>query len=54
MSKLIHALGHAAIMVAGFVAVYGGYVPGKYAPLALAAQGLAQAILALVNHKPGS
>lgn len=51
MNKLTHALGHVVIMVVTFVALYAGYVPGKYAPVALAAQGLAQAILALVNHK---
>ena len=52
MSKFKHLLGHAVLIVAGLVVSYAGLVPGKYAPLALAVQGVAQAALALVNHRP--
>lgn len=52
MSNLLHRLGHLAIIVVTFVALYGGYVPGKYAAIAIAAQGLAQAILAELKLKP--
>ena len=51
MSKLTHLLGHAGLVAAGLVVSYAGLVPGKYAPLALAIQGVAQAVLALANHK---
>lgn len=51
MSKTLHILGHVGIMVLTGVVMYAGLVPGKYAPLAVAAQGLAQAALALINHK---
>lgn len=51
MSKTLHILGHVGIMALTGIVMYAGLVPGKYAPLALAAQGLAQAILAMVNSK---
>jgi hypothetical protein len=50
MSKFVHALGHLGLIIAGAVAQYSGYIPGKYKPLALAVQGVSQAALALVNH----
>ena len=52
MSKFWHAVGHAAIIGLTAVSMYAGLVPGKYAPVAMAAAGVAQAILALVNHTP--
>jgi hypothetical protein len=54
MSKFWHAAGHVVLIGLGIAAQYGGLVPGPYAPLALAVQGLAQAILALTQHKPKS
>jgi len=51
MSKVLHFFGHVGILSLNAVALYGGYVPGKYAPLAVAVQGLAHAALALLNHK---
>jgi len=54
MSKFTHFLGHVVIAGLNVIALYGGYVPGKYAPVAVAVQGLAHAVLALINHKSGS
>lgn len=51
MSKTLHILGHIGIVALTGIALYAGLVPGKYAPIAVAAQGLAQAILAMVNKK---
>lgn len=51
MSKTVHLLGHVVIVGLTVVSLYAGLIPGKYASVALAAQGLAQTILALVNHK---
>lgn len=50
MSKFLHFLGHVGIAALNAVVLYGGFVPGKYAPLAVALQGAAHATLALVNH----
>lgn len=52
MSRFLHGAGHVALIGLGFAVQYGSFVPGKYKPLALAVQGLAQAILAIVNHDP--
>jgi hypothetical protein len=51
MSKFVHGLGHFTILALNAAALYSGFIPGKYAPVAVAVQGLAHAILALVNHK---
>lgn len=52
MTKFAHILGHVAIVVLTGIVLYAHLVPARYAPVAIAAQGLAQAILALVNHVP--
>jgi hypothetical protein len=58
MSKFVHGLAHAGLIVLNGVVTYGAVathlVPAKYAPLITAAGGLAQAILALVNHGSGN
>ena len=51
MNKFVHLAGHGVIVGLTLVSLYAGLIPGKYAPVALAAQGFAQAILALINHK---
>jgi len=51
MGKILHLLGHAGIIALTFAATYYQFVPGKYAPLAVAVGGAAQAALALLNHK---
>lgn len=53
MSKFKHLLAHLGIIALTGVVTYSGLVPGKYAPVAVAAGGLAQAILALINHPAG-
>lgn len=50
MGKFKHALVHLGIMALTGVVTFSGVIPGKYAPVAVAAGGLAQAILALINH----
>lgn len=52
MSRFWHGFGHVAIAALNAASLYGGLIPGKYAPVAVAVQGLAHAILALVNHDP--
>lgn len=52
MSRFLHVLGHAALIGLNLVVAYYHLVPGRYAPLAVAVGGLAQAVLALVNHDP--
>jgi hypothetical protein len=54
VSKFKHVLGHLGLMALGAVAQYASLVPGKYKPLALGVQGVAQAVLGLTNHKSGS
>jgi len=51
VSRFKHAMGQLGLIVLGAVAQYGGFIPGKYGPLSLAVQGIAQAALALRNHK---
>lgn len=50
MTKFWHALGHVGIIALTAVATYSGLVPGKFAPLAVAVGGAAQALLGLLNH----
>lgn len=50
MSKFLHGLAHVGIAVLNIAAVSSGFVPAKYAPIAIAVQGLAQTILGMVNH----
>lgn len=50
MSKFWHGVGHVVLIALGAAAQYGGYIPGKFSALAIAVQGVAQAILALYNH----
>lgn len=50
MSRFLHGLGHVVLIALGAVAQYSSFVPGKYHPLALAVQGVAQTVLALTNH----
>ena len=50
--KFLHLLGHVGIGVLQVLVQVSGVVPGKYQPLAVAVGSAAQAVLALVNHKP--
>ena len=51
MSKVMHFLLHALAIFAGAGSIATGLVPEKYAPLIMAVQGAAQAIIGLTNHK---
>ena len=53
MSKLLHGVLQGIAIVVQYGAVASGYIPMKYQPLAAAVIAVAQAILALSQHKAG-